>query len=166
MGTTISVSTSPPSASMPASAWLARFVPSKPNGLVTMPTVSAPTSRAIRAITGAAPVPVPPPAPAVMKTMSEPFSSDLSLSYSSIAAIRPSSASAPEPSPRVTAAPMCTVTSAVLCCSDWRSVLTAMNSTPATPASTIRLTALTPAPPTPTTRSRGCEICARAGGGE
>ena len=57
-----------------------------------MPTVSAPTSRAIRAITGAAPVPVPPPAPAVMKTMSEPFSSDLTLSYSSIAAIRPSSA--------------------------------------------------------------------------
>ena len=50
-----------------------------------MPTVRAPTSREIRATTGAAPVPVPPPAPAVMKTMSAPLSSDLIRSYSSIA---------------------------------------------------------------------------------
>ena len=36
-----------------ASAWLARgAMPSKPNGLVTMPTVSAPTSRAMRATIG------------------------------------------------------------------------------------------------------------------
>jgi hypothetical protein len=42
------------------------------NGLVTTPTVSAPTSRATRASTGAPPVPVPPPIPAVMKIMSEP----------------------------------------------------------------------------------------------
>ena len=40
---------------------------------MTMPTVSAPTSRAMRATTGAAPVPVPPPEPAAMKIMSEPF---------------------------------------------------------------------------------------------
>ena len=39
-----------------------------------MPTVSAPTSRAIRAITGAAPEPVPPPSPAVTNTRSEPRS--------------------------------------------------------------------------------------------
>ena len=45
---------------------------SKRNGVVTMPTVSAPSSRAIRATIGAAPVPVPPPSPAVTKTMSEP----------------------------------------------------------------------------------------------
>ena len=64
----------------------ARRVPSKPNGFVTMPTVSAPISRAIRATIGAAPVPVPPPAPAVMKIMSQPLSSALILSYSSIAA--------------------------------------------------------------------------------
>ena len=44
-GTTISVSTSAPSASMPTSATDARRVPSKPNGLVMMPTVSAPISR-------------------------------------------------------------------------------------------------------------------------
>ena len=62
---------------MPCSAAFMRREPSKPNGLVTMPTVSAPSSRAMRATTGAAPVPVPPPSPAVMNTMSEPLSSDL-----------------------------------------------------------------------------------------
>ena len=86
MGTTISVSTSALSASMPSSACLARRVPSNRNGLVTIPTVSAPTSRASRATTGAAPVPVPPPTPAVTKTMSEPFSRRLILSCSSKAA--------------------------------------------------------------------------------
>ena len=41
--------------------------PSKWNGLVTTPTVRMPRSRAVLAITGAAPVPVPPPMPAVTK---------------------------------------------------------------------------------------------------
>ena len=50
LGTTISVSTSAASSSMPLSAWVPRREPSKLNGLVTMPTVSAPTSRARRAI--------------------------------------------------------------------------------------------------------------------
>ena len=86
LGTTIRVSTSAPSAWTPSSAWLPRRLPSKRNGLVTMPTVSAPTSRASRAITGAAPVPVPPPAPQVTKTMSEPLSRRLILSCSSNAA--------------------------------------------------------------------------------
>ena len=62
---------------MPSSAAVARRWPSKPNGFVTMPTVSAPISRAMRATIGAAPVPVPPPAPAAMKIMSEPLSRDL-----------------------------------------------------------------------------------------
>ncbi len=75
MGTTISVSTSSASALTPRSACSLRRVPSKPNGLVTIATVSAPTSREMRATIGAAPVPVPPPAPAVMKIMSDPFSS-------------------------------------------------------------------------------------------
>ena len=39
------------------------------NGIVTIPIVSMPRSLATRAITGAAPVPVPPPIPAVMKTI-------------------------------------------------------------------------------------------------
>ena len=140
---------------MPASACSRRRVPSKPNGFVTMPTVSAPSSRAMRAMTGAAPVPVPPPAPAVMKIMSEPLSMALMRSYSSIAEARPSSGFEPEPRPRVSCAPMCSVSWAIDCCSDCRSVLTAMNSTPLTSASTMRLTALEPPPPTPTTRSTG-----------
>ncbi len=110
-----------------------------------MPTVSAPTSRAMRATIGAAPVPVPPPAPAVMKIMSLPFSSALTRSYSSIAEARPRSGSEPDPRPRVSVAPMCSVTSAFDCWSDWRSVLMATNSTPSICASTMRLTALTPA---------------------
>ncbi len=46
--------------------------PSKTNGMVTMPMVSMPKSLATRAITGAAPVPVPPPIPAVINTMRVP----------------------------------------------------------------------------------------------
>ena len=46
-----------------------RCAPSKRNGLVTTPTVRMPCSRTARAITGAAPVPVPPPRPAVTNTM-------------------------------------------------------------------------------------------------
>ncbi len=55
---------------MSCSATSLRRTPSKLNGLVTTPTVSAPRSLAISAMTGAAPDPVPPPMPAVMKIMS------------------------------------------------------------------------------------------------
>ena len=79
-GTTMRVSTSSESDAMPFSAACMRREPSKPNGLVTMPTVSEPSSRAMRATTGAAPVPVPPPSPAVMNTMSEPLSRALTRS--------------------------------------------------------------------------------------
>ena len=72
MGIVSSVSTIPRSSWMPASAWRMRRGPSNWNGLVTQATVSAPSSLAIAATTGAAPVPVPPPIPAVMKTMSAP----------------------------------------------------------------------------------------------
>ena len=47
--------------------------------------------------------------------------------------------------------PMWILTSASHIDSACASVLTAMNSTPRTPASIIRLTALVPPPPTPTT---------------
>ncbi len=50
-----------------------RCEPSNWKGLVTTPTVRTPSSRATRAMTGAAPVPVPPPMPAVMKAMCAPF---------------------------------------------------------------------------------------------
>ena len=54
---TIRVSTSSRRLPIPGSAWLARRLPSKENGRVTTPMVSAPSARAIRATTGAPPVP-------------------------------------------------------------------------------------------------------------
>ena len=79
----------------PASAWLARRRPSKVNGRVTTPMVSAPRPLAILATTGAPPVPVPPPSPAVTKTMSAPLrTSSISSAWSS-AAFLPTSGSAP-----------------------------------------------------------------------
>ena len=71
-GITIRVSQLSRSAAMPASAWLPRRLPSNENGRVTTPTVSAPSLRAMLATTGAPPVPVPPPSPAVTNTMSAP----------------------------------------------------------------------------------------------
>ena len=49
-----------------------RWRPSNWKGLVTTPTVRMPRSRAALAMIGAAPVPVPPPMPAVMNTMCAP----------------------------------------------------------------------------------------------
>ena len=66
-----------------------RLSPSKWNGLVTTPTVRMPSSRTARAMTGAAPVPVPPPMPAVMKTMWEPARCSRISSSDSSAAPRP-----------------------------------------------------------------------------
>ncbi len=53
-GITMSVSSLPLSHSTPFSAWIARRRPSNWNGRVTMPTVSAPTLRAISAMIGRA----------------------------------------------------------------------------------------------------------------
>ncbi len=136
---------------MPSSAELARRRPSNANGRVTTPMVSAPSERAIRATTGAPPVPVPPPSPAVTKTMSAPLrTSSISSAWSS-AAWWPTSGLAPAPRPRVSSRPMSSLTSASLMSRAWASVLIAMNSTPLRPTSIIRLTALTPPPPMPTT---------------
>ena len=82
--------------------------PSKSNGLVTTPIVSAPASLASPAIIGAAPVPVPPPMPAVTKTMSASSTMAFNLSRSSSAATRPFSGFAPAPNPCVVVAPICT----------------------------------------------------------
>ena len=70
---TISVSTLALSSRMPSSACAARRLPSKTNGLVTTPTSGAQLLRHAAPTTGAAPVPVPPPMPAVMNTMSAPL---------------------------------------------------------------------------------------------
>ena len=59
---------------IPSSALLYLFGPSNLKGRVTIPTVSIPSSLDICAIIGAAPVPVPPPIPLVMKAISAPSS--------------------------------------------------------------------------------------------
>ncbi len=151
-GTVIRVSTSLRSRSIPSSACAMRFLPSNSKGLVTAPTVRAPIScLAISAITGAAPVPVPPPSPQVMKIMSAPFSESLISSRDSAAAPAPTSGLAPAPRPLVRLWPMPILTSASQAWRACASVLTATNSTPRRPASTMRLTAFEPPPPTPTT---------------
>jgi len=136
---------------MPFSACMARRRPSKVKGRVTTPMVRAPTLFAISATTGAAPVPVPPPLPAVMKTMSAPWSASSISPRCSSAAWRPTSGSLPAPRPRVSWRPMSSFRSASLISSAWASVFAAMNSTLRSPASIIRFTAFTPPPPTPST---------------
>ena len=101
LGIVMIVSTHSRSASRPASACSGRFLPSNLNGLVTTAIVSAPSSLARLAMTGAAPVPVPPPRPVVTKTMSAPTSAWMIVSVSSSAACRPTFGSAPAPSPFV-----------------------------------------------------------------
>ena len=152
---TISASTALASSSMPAEAFFLRCEPSNANGLVTTPTVSAPRSRATWAMTGAAPVPVPPPIPAVTNTMSAPLSVSATRCASSSAAARPISGLAPAPRPLVRFLPRWTLVPAMLASSTWQSVFAQMKSTPSTPASIIVLTELPPPPPTPITLMTG-----------
>ena len=106
-GMTMTVSTAPIKSCRACSACSMRRLPSKANGLVTTATVNAPSSLASEATTGAAPEPVPPPRPDVMKIMSEPSSASMILSVSSSAALRPTSGLAPAPRPLVSFAPSC-----------------------------------------------------------
>ena len=85
--------------SMPFSAVRMRRAPSKLKGFVTTATVRMPSSFAISAITGAAPVPVPPPMPAVMKRRCAPRIASATCSRFSCAAAAPTSGRAPAPSP-------------------------------------------------------------------
>lgn len=66
-----------------------RLRPSKLNGYVTTPTVRYPASFEIWATTGAAPEPVPPPMPAVIKTISESLRQFAMVSFDSSAACSP-----------------------------------------------------------------------------
>ncbi len=110
-----------------------------------------PSSLATCATIGAAPVPVPPPMPAVMKIMSEPSTISTMRSRSSIAAWRPTSGSAPAPSPLVMFEPICRLIFTFECFSACESVLMQMKSTPSIPELTMWVTALPPPPPTPMT---------------
>ena len=145
----MSVSTHFFSSSMPAMACSLRRRPSRSMGMVTMPTVRMPLSLAILATTGAAPVPVPPPIPAVTKSILV-FSSISASSSSRLisAASRPMLGSLPAPKSRL---PRCTVVLTLLFSKAWWSVLHKTKSTPWMPSSIMWLTALPPPPPTPTT---------------
>ncbi len=131
-----------------------RRLPSKANGLVTTATVSAPISLASEAMIGVAPVPVPPPRPAVTKIMSAPSRASMILSESSRAALRPISGLAPAPRPLVSFTPSWILVAARDIRRACRSVLATMNSMCSMPASIMRLTALLPPPPTPITLMR------------
>ena len=104
-GMTMRVSTFSLRIWIPFSACMARRRPSKVKGRVTTPMVRAPRLLAISATTGAAPVPVPPPLPAVMKTMSAPWSASSISGRCSSAASRPTSGSLPAPEPAGELAP-------------------------------------------------------------
>jgi len=130
LGMTIRVSTCSLSLLIPSSAVCTRFVPSKVKGRVTTPMVRAPISRAAWATMGEAPVPVPPPMPAVMKTISAPFRVEYSSLADSSAALRPTSGSPPEPNPRVSLSPMRIWVDAFDRNKACASVFTATNSTP------------------------------------
>ncbi|MCY1368159.1 hypothetical protein D9M69_551260 [compost metagenome] len=148
LSTTISESTLASSSARPWSALVMRRPPSQSNGLVTTPTVRMPISFATRAMTGAAPVPVPPPMPAVMKSMCAPAMASRIESTATSAASRPLSGLLPAPRPVV---PSWMVLCAALRESDCASVLAQMNSTPCTLRAIMCSTALPPPPPTPMT---------------
>jgi hypothetical protein len=154
LGMVIRVSTLAFSSRNPSSACLDRRLPSNMNGLVTTPTVRQPSSFATLATTGAAPVPVPPPIPAVTKIMSAPPRCSARRSTSSSAARLPTSGLPPAPRPRVSFSPSCSFTAAKFVRSACASVLAARKSTPGRPAAIIVLTALPPPPPTPITLIR------------
>ena len=120
-----------------------------------MPTVRMPSSLAMRAMTAAAPVPVPPPMPAAMKTMCEPAICARMSSIASSAAASPISGFEPAPSPSVRLMPSCRRCSALEAASACASVLATTKSTPSSPAAIMLLMALHPAPPTPMTVIRG-----------
>ncbi|MPN52128.1 hypothetical protein SDC9_199782 [bioreactor metagenome] len=113
--------------------------------------VSMPASRATSATIGAPPVPVPPPMPAVINTMSV-FSSALAIwARFSSALLRPISGLEPAPCPCVSFSPICILYVALDTESACLSVFMATNSTPFVPLFTMRFTTLLPPPPTPMT---------------
>ena len=104
-GTTINVSTDFFISSIPFSAINWRSLPSYLNGVVTMPMHNTPESINALPITGNAPVPVPPPIPAVTKHKCESFNLSTTNSRSSSAACLPISGRDPAPKPSVNLVP-------------------------------------------------------------
>src|SRR5436309_4662778 len=149
-GITTTVSAKFRSFSRPYSAFSARMAPSARNGKVQIAIVRAPASFDSCARTGAPPVPVPPPRPQVMNTMSAPWTTDRSSSAASRADSSPTWGSAPAPRPRVTRRPRRSLCGDRMMRRCWASVFAANNSAPTMPDSTRRSIVLQPPPPTPT----------------
>ena len=94
------------SSAIPPSACFMRRLPSNRKGFVTTPTVRISCSLAMSATIGAAPVPVPPPMPAVMNTMLAPSRALAIWVRLSSADLRPTSGSEPAPCPWVSFSPI------------------------------------------------------------
>ena len=119
------------------------------NGIVTIPIVNIPISFAIWAIMGAAPVPVPPPIPAVINTiwvvsLKRAFICSMLVS----AAARPFSGLPPAPRP---VSPNCILVGTLERLRAWLSVLHIAKETSLMPWLYIFFTAFPPPPPTPIT---------------
>src|SRR5690606_4753409 len=126
--------------------------PSNVKGVVMIATVKIPISLAALANTGLAPVPVPPPIPAVIKSILVLVPNILLISsILSIAEFSPTSGSAPAPIPSVRLTPNCTLLGIGLNSNACASVLHTIKSTPLIPCLYMWLTALPPPPPTPIT---------------
>ena len=150
-GITIRESTYFRSSEIPFSAWSIFCSRSNANGLVTTATVRMPASCARRATTGAAPVPVPPPMPAVINTISAPFSAASISSLFSSALFSPTSGLLPAPRPLVSFAPIWILVVALELFSAFASVLTAIYSMSCTSEDAMQFSAFPPPPPTPIT---------------
>ncbi len=109
---------------IPSMAWLILCCPSNRKGIVTIATVRIPASLVASAITGAAPVPVPPPIPAVKKTILVLLEmASIMSSRFSTAACLPISGLLPAPLPSVIASPICIFNGTGLLFRAWASVL-------------------------------------------
>ena len=119
-------------------AYSCLFPPSVEKGIVTTPTVKISVSFATSAIIGAAPVPVPPPIPAVIKSIFVLASkSSFTLSILSSAAFLPISGLLPAPSPSVSSVPNCILVGTGLASNACESVLQTTKSTPSIPFSNM-----------------------------
>ncbi len=147
-------SASPRRFSNPSSAFTVR-ARSTLNGVETIPTTIAPSSLAIFETTGAAPVPVPPPIPAVTNTRSASPRTSLIVPCAISVARSPILGSPPAPRPLVSDLPTRILVSASIILRCCLSVLIATVSAPLTPRLYSRLTVLFPAPPAPTMTIRG-----------
>ena len=146
------LSTQLSSSCIPSIAFVRVSLLSPWKGSVTTATVRMPLFFAMDAITGVAPVPVPPPIPAVMNSISV---SGVKIVFSirssaSMAAFLPLIGLVPAPLP----APSWIFTGTLLLTSDCLSVLQTMNVQPSIFCSYMYVTALHPPPPTPTTLMR------------